>query len=63
VKLSSMTCNFLSDNPKYSFEKYKVDGDHQCGFRSNKSTTDQIFCNLQIVEKNVTTMRHYVGYS
>jgi hypothetical protein len=27
-------------------------GDHQCGFRRNRSTTDHIFCILQILEKN-----------
>ena len=26
-------------------------GDHQCGFRRNKSTTDHIFCICQILEK------------
>jgi hypothetical protein len=26
-------------------------GDHQCGFRRNRSTGDQIFCIRQIVEK------------
>jgi hypothetical protein len=25
--------------------------DHQCGFWRNRSTTDQIFCILQILEK------------
>jgi sorting nexin-29 len=25
---------------------------HQCGFRRNRSTTDQIFCFLQVLEKN-----------
>ena len=29
----------------------EVIGDHQCGFRSNKSTTDHIFCIRQILEK------------
>jgi hypothetical protein len=26
-------------------------GDHQCGFRRNRSTTYQIFCNRQILDK------------
>ena len=29
----------------------EVIGDHQCGFRSNRSTTDRIFCIRQILEK------------
>jgi hypothetical protein len=29
----------------------EVIGDHQCWFRHNRSTTDQIFCILQILEK------------
>jgi hypothetical protein len=29
----------------------EIIGDHQCGFRCNRSTTDQIFCILQILEK------------
>jgi len=29
----------------------EVIGDHQCGFRRNKSTTDHIFCIRQILEK------------
>jgi hypothetical protein len=35
----------------------KVIGDHQCGFRCNRSTNDQIFCIHQILEKN----REYNG--
>jgi hypothetical protein len=30
---------------------YEVNGDHQCGFRHNISTTDQIFSIQQILEK------------
>jgi hypothetical protein len=30
---------------------YEVTGDHQCGFRHNKSTTDKIFCIHQILGK------------
>jgi sorting nexin-29 len=29
----------------------KIVGDHQCGFRRNRSTTDHIFCIRQILEK------------
>jgi hypothetical protein len=29
----------------------KIIGDHQCGFRRNRSTNDQIFCIHQILEK------------
>jgi hypothetical protein len=29
----------------------EIIGDHQCGFRRNRSTTDQIFCFRQILEK------------
>jgi len=29
----------------------EVNGDHQCGFRCNRSTTDRIFCIRQILEK------------
>jgi hypothetical protein len=29
----------------------EIIGDHQCGFRCNRSTTDRIFCIRQILEK------------
>jgi hypothetical protein len=29
----------------------EIIGDHQCGFRHSRSTTDQIFCIHQILEK------------
>jgi hypothetical protein len=29
----------------------EIVGDHQCGFRRNRSTTDHIFCIRQILEK------------
>jgi hypothetical protein len=31
----------------------EIIGDHQCGFRYNRSTTDQIFCIRQILGKKV----------
>jgi hypothetical protein len=30
---------------------HRIIEDHQCGFRHNRSTTDQIFCIRQILEK------------
>jgi len=29
----------------------ETNGDHQCGFRRNRSTTDHIFCIRQILQK------------
>jgi hypothetical protein len=34
----------------------EIIGDHQCGFRRNRSMTDQIFCIRQILEKSVSKM-------
>jgi hypothetical protein len=31
----------------------EIIGDHQCGFRRNRSTADQIFCIRQILEKKM----------
>jgi hypothetical protein len=41
----------------------EIIGDHQCGFRCNRSTTDQIFCIRQILEKSGSAMRQYISYS
>jgi hypothetical protein len=46
---------------KYPLIKVKsvhneITGDHQCGFRRNRSTIDQIFCFRQILEKNWSIM-------
>jgi hypothetical protein len=41
----------------------EIMGDHQCEFRRNRSTTDQIFCIHQILEKIGSTMRQYISYS
>jgi hypothetical protein len=39
----------------------EIIGDHQCGFQCNRSTTDQIFCIYQILEKKweYTETVHY----
>jgi hypothetical protein len=41
----------------------EIIGVHQCGFGCNRSTTDQIFCIRQILEKNGITLRQYISYS
>jgi hypothetical protein len=51
---------FLSRLSSYVAE---IIGDHQCGFRPNRSTTHQIFSIRQILEKNGSTMRQYISYS
>jgi hypothetical protein len=40
----------------------EIMGDHQCGFRCNRSATDHIFCICQILErKNGNTMRQCIS--
>jgi hypothetical protein len=39
----------------------EIIGDHQCGFRRNRSTTDQIFYIRQILEKNGSIMRRCIS--
>ena len=39
----------------------EVIGDHQCGFRSNRSIADHIFCLRQILEKNGSTMKQCIS--
>jgi hypothetical protein len=39
-----------------------ISGDYQCGFRRNRSTTDQIFCIHQILEKSGSIMGQYICY-
>jgi hypothetical protein len=49
--------NFIQNVIQYHSLKFisiyicEVTGDHQCGFRHNRSTIDKIFCILQILEK------------
>jgi hypothetical protein len=41
----------------------KIVGDNQCGFRSSRSTTDQIFDFRHILEKNGSIMLQYISFS
>jgi hypothetical protein len=40
----------------------EIIGDHQCGIRRNRSTTDQIFYIRQILEKSESIMAQYISY-
>jgi hypothetical protein len=45
----------------------EIFGDHQCGFRRNRSTTDPVFCICQILEKkweyNGTVHKLFIDFS
>jgi hypothetical protein len=65
VSLLSISYNILS-NILSMLVSYidEIIGDHQCGFRRNRSTTDRIFCIRQVLEKKIgSTMREYISYS
>jgi hypothetical protein len=40
----------------------EIMGGHQCGFRRNRSTTDQIFYIRQILEKNGSIIAQYISF-
>jgi sorting nexin-29 len=41
----------------------KIIGDHQCGFRRNRSILIRFFHSSDTVEKYKSTMRQYISYS
>jgi hypothetical protein len=53
ISLISTTYKILSNILLSRLTRYaeKIIGDHQCGFRRNRSTTDHIFCIRQLLEK------------
>jgi hypothetical protein len=53
ISLLSTSYKILSNILLSRLTQYvdEIVGDHQCGFRRNRSTTDQIFCIRQILEK------------
>jgi hypothetical protein len=53
ISLLSTSYNILSNILLSRLGSYvdEIIGAHQCGFQLNKSTTDQIFCICQILEK------------
>jgi hypothetical protein len=65
------TYHFFQLSTKFcptSFSPYteEIIGDHQCGFRRNRSTTDHIFCIRQILEKkweyNEAVHQRFIGF-
>jgi len=53
ISLLQATYKILSNILLFRSNPYaeEIIGDHQCGFRRNRSTTDYIFCIRQILEK------------
>jgi hypothetical protein len=53
ISLLSTSYKILSNIHLSQLSPYidKIIGDHQCGFQHNRSTTDQIFCIHQVLEK------------
>ena len=53
ISLLPTTCKILSNILLSTLSSYteEIIGDHQCGFRRNRSTTDRMFCIRQILEK------------
>jgi hypothetical protein len=68
ISLLSTSYNILSNILLSRLSPYvdKIILDHQCGFRRNGSTTDQIFCIRQILEKkweyNETVQQLFVHF-
>ena len=59
ISLLSTTYIILSNFPLSRLTPYaeEIIGDHQCGFRRNRLTTDRIFCIRQILEKKKIGIR------
>jgi hypothetical protein len=67
ISLLSTLYKILSNILLSRFSPYvdEIIGDHQCGFRRNRSTTDQIFCIRQILEKKweyIKTVHQFIDF-
>jgi hypothetical protein len=65
ISLLSTTYKILSNILLSRLTPYaeEIIGDHQCGFRRNRSTTDHIFCIRQILgKKNGNSKRLCISY-
>jgi hypothetical protein len=65
ILLLSTSCKVLTNILLSRLSLYidEIIGDHQHGFRCNRSTTGQIFCIRQILDKKESTIRQYINYS
>jgi hypothetical protein len=65
ISLLSTPYNILSNIILSRLSPYidKIIGDHQCGFRRNKSSTDQIFAFVKYWRRNGSTMGQYISSS
>jgi len=64
ILLLPTTYKILSNILLSKFISYaeEIIGDHQCGFRRNRSTTDHILCIRQILEKNGNKRKQCINY-
>ena len=63
ISLSPTTYKILSNILPSRLTPYaeEIIGDHQCGFRRNRSTAGHLFCIRQIPEKNGNTMKQCIS--
>jgi hypothetical protein len=64
LSLLSTSYKILSNIPLARLTPHaeEITGDHQCGFRHNRSTSDKIFSIRQILEKNGSIIVQYISY-
>jgi len=62
ISLLPTTYKILSNIllPRLTSYAKEIIGDHQCGFRCNRSTIDHIFCICQILEENGNTVKKFI---
>jgi len=63
ISILSNTYKMLSDflQSRLTPNAQEIIGNHQCGFRRNRSTTDHIFLILQYLRKNGNTMKQCIS--
>ena len=64
ISLFSTTYKILSNILLSTLTPYaeEITGNHQCGFRRNRSATNHVFCIRQVLEKNGNKMKQCISY-